>query len=466
MDDALVRSLRSAVGEAHVITDPGVAASYETDWTRRWTGRSRAVVLPAGPREVIDVVRACRVHGVPMVPQGGNTGLVGGGVPRGGEVVVGLRRLDDAQVVDEQAGLLVAGAGATLSVVQARAAEAGREFPVDLAARDSATVGGMVATNAGGVQVMRHGPMRSNVAGIEAVLADGRRLARLEELLKDSTGYDSVGLMVGSEGTLAIVTRVLLRLVPRLPHVVTALLGVSAGGDSTGRPEGEATVAALSVLARLQRSVGELRCAELMFSDGMSLVREHAGLRPPFDGEPPAYLLVECAGRRDPTDELARELLSCPQVAATAVAADAPGRARLWQYRDLHTEAVASLGVPHKLDVSLPLRRLPGFVSRVRGVVASFDSSYTCVLWGHLGEGNLHVNVVGPGPEDTTVDEQVFRLVAASGGSISAEHGIGVAKTRWLGLTRSPEEVEVMRSIKRALDPEGLLNPGVMLAER
>jgi FAD/FMN-containing dehydrogenase len=148
------------------------------------------------------------------------------------------------------------------------------------------------------------------------------------------------------------------------------------------------------------------------------------------------------------------------------VAADAPGRARLWQYRDLHTEAVASLGVPHKLDVSLPLRRLPDFVSRVRGVVASFDSSYTCVLWGHLGEGNLHVNVVGPGPEDTTVDEQVLRLVAASGGSISAEHGIGVAKTRWLGLTRSPEEVEVMRSIKRALDPEGLLNPGVMLAER
>jgi FAD/FMN-containing dehydrogenase len=312
----------------------------------------------------------------------------------------------------------------------------------------------MVATNAGGIHVVRYGGMRTQVVGVEAVLADGAVISRLDGLVKDNTGYDLTQLLVGSEGTLGIVTRVRLRLVPFLPVRCTALVGL---------PDTEAVV---QLVARLRSQVPGLEAAEVFYPEGLDLVRRHGGLPAPLPSPWGAYLLIECAGRSESIlDELVAAVASQADEDATAVALDRPGRDRLWAYRERHTEAVNSLGVPHKLDVTLPISRLARFESAVRAEVASTAPGSTLILWGHVGDGNLHVNVVGPPGDDDTVDDAVLRLVAGMGGSISAEHGIGRAKVRWLPLTRSPAEIAAMDAIKGALDPAGLLNPGVLLGE-
>jgi FAD/FMN-containing dehydrogenase len=447
MTDRLPTQLADIVGEAHVLTDPGALASYETDWTQRWRGSARCVVRPASTDEVARVLATCCQAGAPIVPQGGNTGLVGGSVPRRGEVVLSLARLDDLEPVDEAAAQVTVAAGATLSAVRAHARPFGLDIGVDLAARDSATIGGMVATNAGGIHAIRHGSMRRQVTGLEAVLADGQVIRRLEGLTKDNTGYDLPGLLAGSEGTLAVITRVRLTLVP-LPRVrVAALLAV------------EGVEAALRMLGRLRR-LPSLEAAEIMWADGVRLVCEHTGLGLPFAQEHPAYLLVECAGMEDPTEQLAATLDD--ELLDAAVATDRQSRERLWAYRERHTESINAAGVPHKLDVTLPLGALAPFERDVRGRVRDAWPDARTVIFGHVGEGNLHVNVLGPPPQDETVEDAVLRLVAAQGGSISAEHGIGVAKTRWLALTRSQADRNAMAAIKHALDPHAILNPGVL----
>ena len=448
--DPLADALTEVVGPAHVLVDADVRAPYETDWTRRFSGAARLVVRPADADEVATVVAACTGAGAPVVPQGGNTGLVGGGVPRGGEVVLSLARLRALGPVDAVAGEVTVGAGATLGALQAHAGAVGLAFGVDLAARDSATVGGMVATNAGGIHVLRHGPMRRQVVGLEAVLADGSVLRRLPGLAKDSTGYDLPGLLVGSEGTLGVVTAVRLRLVPAYAERVVALLGVAD------------TAAAVGLLPRL-RALPSLDAVEVMYPEGLALVRAHAGLPAPLPARHGAYLLVECAGDADPTDELAGALEGAPEVAEAAVGRTSGERAALWAYRERHTEAVNAAGVPHKLDVALPLGELVAFEAALRRRVAEVDASARLVLFGHLDDGNLHVNVLGPGPDDDAVDDAVLRLVAHHGGSISAEHGVGVAKARWLPLTRDAADRAAMAAVKRALDPAGLLNPGVIV---
>jgi FAD/FMN-containing dehydrogenase len=448
--DPLVAALRRAVGEPHVLVDPDLRAAYEVDWTRRWSGTSRLVVRPGSTAEVAAVLQLCGDAGAVVVPQGGNTGLVGGGVPRGGEVVLSLRRLDTVEPVDAVGAQVVAGAGATLAAVQRAARDAGLDVGVDLAARDSATVGGMVATNAGGVRALRFGSMRAQLLGLEVVLAGGRVVSRLGGPAKDSSGYDLPGLFAGSEGTLGVVTKVCLRLVPQLPARVTALLGVAD------------TAAAMRLLAGI-RHVPSLDAAELMYAEGVALVRSHAQLAAPLQAEWPVYLLVECAARADPTAELAAALADSADIGDVAVAADGRDRERLWAYRERHTEAISAAGVPHKLDVAVPLSRLAEFAESVRALVPALDPAAHCVLFGHAGDGNLHVNLLGLDPRGDRVDDAVLRLVADLGGSISAEHGIGVAKRAWLPLTRSAADIGAMRAIKDALDPAGLLNPGVLL---
>jgi FAD/FMN-containing dehydrogenase len=451
----LTARLADVVGAGQVLVDADMRAPFEVDWTRRFGGPALLVVRPGSTAEVSAVLQACAAQGVGVVVQGGNTGLVGGGVPgpEGGSPVVvlstlRLRRLDP---VDTLAAQVTAGAGVTLAEVQEVAARAGLAFPVDLAARDSATIGGMVATNAGGLHVMRYGAMRAQVVGVEAVLADGRVVSRLSGLVKDNTGYDLSQLLVGSEGTLGIVTAARLRLVPDQPEQVVALIGVND------------TALALTRLDVLRRRVEGLTAAELFFDDGLALVRAHGGLPAPLRRAFPAYLVVECSGVRDPSESLFEVLaeLDVPEV-ATAVATDAAGRARLWAYRERHTEAISSVGVPHKLDVTLPQSRLAEFEQAVRRVVTETAPGARLVLFGHVGDGNLHVNVIGPPPEDETVDAAVLGLVASMEGSISAEHGIGRAKAAWLPLSRSGTELAAMRAIKTALDPGGVLNPGVL----
>jgi FAD/FMN-containing dehydrogenase len=435
-----------------VLVDDDLRAPYEVDWTRRFQGTARCVVRPANTDEVAAVLRVCSAAGASVVAQGGNTGLVGGGVPRQGEIVLSLVRLTDLDPVDTVSAEVTAGAGVTLGQLQAHARTAGLDFGIDLAARDSATVGGMVATNAGGVHALRYGSMRAQVVGIRAVLADGRVLERMPGLTKDNTGYDLPGLLVGSEGTLAVVTAARLRLRPLRRARVVAVLAVA---DTAG---------ALAVLARLRATVPSLNAAEIFYADGLDLVRRHSGAAAPFEAAHPAYLLVECAAHHDPTDDLVAALADAPEVRDAAVATDGPGQERLWDLRERHTEAISAEGVPHKLDVTVPLGRLAEFVDRVRPAVAAILPAGRMILFGHLGDGNIHVNVLGADsePDGGLVDDTVLRLVADLGGSISAEHGIGVAKARWLGLTRSPVDIAAMVAVKDALDPDGILNPGVL----
>jgi FAD/FMN-containing dehydrogenase len=447
--------LRSAVGPEHVLLDPDLRASYETDWTGRFSGESRAVVRPGTATEVAGVLAACADARVPVVVQGGNTGLVGGGVPPAGPagnppVVLVTTRLADLGDVSPAARQVTVGAGMTLAALTAHARAAGMDFGVDLAARESATVGGMVATNAGGIRVLRYGSMRDQVAGVEAVLADGRIVSRLDGLAKDSTGYDIGHLLAGSEGTLAVLTRLRLRLVAAERERAVAFVAVAGTAD------------AVDLLAAIRARLPGLCAAELCFARGVELVARHLGVRPPLEGAAAAYVLLEVAGETDPVDSLLAALESCPQVLDATVAASAADRARLWALREGHTEAISAVGVPVKLDVSVPVSRLAELTGRLPDVVAAADSAADLLVFGHLAEANLHVNVLGAGDTEG-VTSAVLSLVASLGGSISSEHGVGRAKARWLGLSRTRAEIDVMRSIKAAFDPLGLLNPGVLL---
>ena len=449
---SLIDDLRTVVGERHLLLDPSLRAGYETDWTRRFSGRALAVARPGSVEEVCAVLRACSAAGVGVVPQGGNTGLVGGSVPRGGELVLSSLRLSDIEDVDPDTGELTVGAGATLAAVQAAARAAGWDLGVDLGARDSATVGGMVATNAGGSNVLRHGPMRRQVLGFEAARSDGSILRRLPGMPKDNTGYDLGGLLAGSEGTLAVITRLRLRLVPPLAHRAVAVAGFAD------------LASAVRAAARLRRSLASILALELFTDAGLELVIRHAHVAPPFSGRRPAYLLVEAGSDvDDPTDELVVALgATGVEEEATAVATDPVGRHRLWQLRERHTEAVNAEGVPHKLDVSVPLGRYAELMERAPAAVAEVDPAARTISYGHVGDGNVHVNILGPAPGDDAVDDAVLELVVSLGGSVSAEHGIGTAKVRWLVRDRGPDTVAAMRAIKDAWDPAGILNPGVI----
>ncbi|MGQ0521092.1 MAG: FAD-binding oxidoreductase [Actinomycetota bacterium] len=449
---SLPARLAEVVGPGHVLEDPDVTAGYCADWTGRYRGSTPLVVRPGSAAEVAAVVGVCRDLGVAMVPQGGNTGLVGGGVPLDGEVVVSLRRLAGVGPVDQVAGQVTAGAGATVAGVQRAAGAAGWAYGVDFASRDSATVGGSVATNAGGTRVLRYGDTRAQLLGVEAVLGDGSVVSHLGGLVKDNTGYHLPSLLCGSEGTLGIVTAARLRLVPPAPERVVALLGFA---DVAG------VVGAAGVLRRRVPSVEAL---ELLLDDGLGLVCTALGLARPFPSAHPAYLLVEAAGTSSPLDELSSGVGELAGVADVAVATDSVRRAELWRLREGMTEAVNTLGAPHKLDVALPGGGLAPFLAEVPAVVAAAGGGDARTwLFGHVGDGNVHVNVTGVAPGDEAVDGAVLELVASLGGSISAEHGIGRAKRRWLHLGRSPAEIDAFRALKRALDPSGILNPGVLL---
>lgn len=446
----LLAELRTAVGPDHVLTDPDLRSSYETDWTGRFTGAATCVVRPADTAQVRAVVLACAYAGVPVVTQGGNTGLVGGAVPAGGEVVLSLRRLTALGPVDEASAQVSAGAGVTLADLQSHVRAAGGDFGVDLAARDSATVGGLAATDAGGIRVLRYGSMRAQVLGAEAVLADGSVVSRMAGLAKDGTGYDLVSLLVGSEGTLGVITALRLRVVPRLRAGCVALLAM------------QSTQAVVDLLPGLRVRLPQLAAAEVFYGPGLALVRRHRGLAAPFEAEAPVYLLLECLDRTDPTDDLLAAVGELDGLVDARVATDAAAARALWAYREQHTESISAQGVPVKLDVAVPVPALPVLVDRLPAAVTAAAPGARLVVFGHVNEGNLHVNVLDAGDRHEPVTDAVLSEVAALGGSISSEHGVGRAKAAWLHLSRSPAEVAAMRAVKTALDPRGLLNPGVL----
>ena len=447
----LAAGLSDIVGGEHVLTDPDVVASYTVDWTGRYRGSTGIVVRPGSTSEVADVVRLCRETSTSIVPQGGNTGLVGGSIPLHDEIVLSTKRLASIGEVDGVARQVTAGAGVPLAVVQKTAHRAGLRYPVDFGARDSATIGGSIATNAGGISVLRYGMTRRHVIGVEAVLGNGEVMSHLGGLVKDNTGYDLAGLLCGSEGTLGIVTAARLQLVPRHETCTTALIGFADVG------------AALELVGVLCSTREDLDALEMMFDPGVRLVMTAFDRRPPFIA--PVYLLVEASSDSDRSDSFAALLEASPSVLNVAVATNEIQRQALWQLRDEHTSAINTLGPPLKFDVTIPLVRITDFVESVQRRVAAVTSEAKMFLFGHAADGNLHVNICGLEPNSTSVrdvEDVVMAEVMQFGGSVSAEHGIGTQKKRFLALSRSQSEIEVMRAVKRALDPDGIMNPNVL----
>jgi FAD/FMN-containing dehydrogenase len=454
-----VRAMASIVGDDHVLVDPDQRAPYETDWTRRYTGTCTAVVRPGTADEVVEVLRACTALGVGVITQAGNTGLVGGGVPRCGsveastQIVLSMRRFTAISDLDTSSMQITCGAGVTIAEWRRAARDAGLDTPVDFAARDSASVGGAIATNAGGPRVVRFGTMRSQVAGIEAVLADGSIVGSMAGLPKETIGLHWPSVVCGSEGTLAVITAARLRLVPHFEHVTTVLVALD-GLES-----------ALALLGRARRRLPSLDSIEIVWPAALDLVAEHLGVAAPV--AVPARgvaVVVECADHVDPTDDLLDVVGEIDGVTATAVATDGPRRQQMLAFRDRITEAIAAAattsGTPtYKLDVAVPV----GSIDRVVDVAheAASDQRARLLPFGHLAEGNVHLNFLDAVDPDALADT-VLAAVAELGGTISAEHGVGVAKTKWLHLVRRADELDALRSIRRALDPAGILNPGVL----
>lgn len=448
LDSGFIAELVEIAGGQHVLTDPAALRGFNTDWTGRFDGNAAAVVRPGSTEEVAAIITACVRHGCPVTAQGGNTGLVGGGVTLAGGVVLSTRRLDDV-VVDSTAGQVIAGAGATLASVQHSALrEAGLTYGVDLASRDTATIAGTIATNAGGLRVLRRGDTRAQVIGVQAVLGDGSVVSHLAGLARDNTGYHLPSLLCGSEGTLAVITRARLRLSDQPAARAVALFALASAK------------AAAAAALQLRREP-TVQAVELMLQPGLALVCAVTGLPAPFPQPHEAYLLVEVAATEPfAALETIVEHLTARDV---AIGSDASSQRTLWAYRERHTEAINTLGPPHKLDVTLPLDAFPHFVDTVPRVVADTRPDARVWLFGHAAEASVHVNISGLEPADEDADDAVMRYVAELGGSISAEHGIGRAKVRWIALNRSAAELAAFRNLKNALDPMGILNPGVLL---
>ena len=449
---SLLHDLRSAVGPHHVLTDADMVAGYTTDWTGRFTGSTPAVVRPGNTAEVVAVVSVCAAHGATVVPQGGNTGLVGGGVPLHHEVVLSTRRLIEMGSVDRLSAQVTVGAGVTLAALQQHVAFSHKRFAVDLGARDSATIGGMAATNAGGIHVIAHGAMRAQVVGVEAVLPDGSVVSHLGGLLKDNTGYDLSSLLCGSEGTLAVITQLRLRLLGARQQPVVVAVG----------HHDLATL--ITLVTELRDNTTYLEAAEFVLADGVRLVQQQLGLEVAPPMMRPACVLLELNGGDEAVNALGRYL---PHDGEVAVALNDPRAAhRLWRIREAHAEAINQLGPPVKLDVTLALDAITAFLAELGPALTELKCD--AIVFGHLGDGNLHINVPRHGDDAQrahSIEDCVLRLVVAHGGTISAEHGIGTAKREWLHLVRSPAEIRAFRAIKNGLDPQGLFNPHCLLPE-
>ena len=445
--------LGDIVGAANVLTDPQDTRPYFTDWRRQYSAAAECVVRPASTAEVAQVVGRCAEAGVAVVPQGGNTGLSGGSVPTGArrEIVLALGRMNRVRALDALNGTLTVEAGCVLAEVQRAAEAAGRLFPLSLAAEGSCQIGGNLSTNAGGVGVLRYGNAREQVLGLEVVLPDGRIWDGLRGLRKDNTGYDLKQLFLGAEGTLGVITAAVLRLYPRPSASATAWIGLAS------------PAAAVELLARLHEHLGERVSAfELVSRNCLEAVLSHvAGARDPLPEPHPWYVLAELADHST-SEELNERVAQALGEREAALAQSAEQARSLWRLRESIPEAQFA-NVKH--DVSVPVSRTPDLIERAgRRLAASFPEARV-YAFGHVGDGNIHYNV---GPESliaqrAAVNRLVYDTVAELGGSISAEHGLGQLKREEVLAHKPAIEIELMRAIKRALDPKGLMNPGKLL---
>ena len=456
-------------GVGRVLTAAADTAPFLLDWRKRWQGRARAVVQPANVDEVARLVRWCAVHRVPIVPQGGNTGLTGGSVPdaSGDAVVLSLARMNRVRALDAVNDTVTVEAGAVLAAVQAAAREAHRLFPLSLAAEGSCTIGGNLSTNAGGTAVLRYGNARELCLGLEVVTPDGERWDGLQGLRKDNTGYDLRDLFIGAEGTLGVITAATLKLYPLPAAQLTALAAVASPHD------------ALALLNLARGMLGPSLTAFEMMSDlCLELVARHfADCPKPFRDAAPYYVLLETSDAESEAhaterfDALMARAVEDGLVSDAIVAQSIAQSRRLWALRENISEAQAAEGKNVKHDISVPIGAIGEFVVATDAALQAGFPGVRMVVFGHLGDGNLHYNVSPPTGTDgdsllacqDAINTLVHDAVAAAGGSISAEHGIGVLRREELARYKSPVALAMMQRIKQALDPLGIMNPGKLL---
>ena len=462
---ALLADLAPVLGPKGIVTDPADIAPWTVDWRRRFFGAAPAILAPASTAEVAAVVAAAARHRVSLVPQGGNSSMVGGATPPadGSALILSLRRMNRLRHIDAEAGLAVAEAGVILSDLQDAALGVGRRFPLTLGAKGNATVGGLVSTNAGGTQVLRFGSMRGLVAGVEAVLADGSVHDGLSALKKDNRGYDLTQLLVGAEGTLGIVTAATVRLVP-VPARRTTAWAATADPD-----------AALALLRRFQAATDALESFEILPAESLAAVLAHVpGARAPLTGDHRWHLLIEQtdASGEALTETVLGQALADGLIADATIAASEAQAADFWRIREAISDSERALGPASQHDISVPVEAMPRFmIEAAAACEARFPGTHASGF-GHLGDGNIHFHVrAAPGTdpqrwyaEDVPVVTRfVDDLVIAAGGSIAAEHGIGQMKLHELERLSSPARLAALRGVKAGLDPLGLLNPGKLV---
>lgn len=466
----IVQSLAAIVGARHVIAETGDMAPYLTEPRDLFRGTARCVVRPGSTQEVAAVLKFCSERNIAVVPQGGNTGLVGGQIPgqdgREGEVVLSLRRMDRIRETDAASMTMTVDAGMTLLAVQEAAEKAGALFPLSLASEGSCTIGGNLATNAGGTAVLAYGNARDLVNGLEVVLADGRVLSNLSKLKKDNTGYDLKHLFMGSEGTLGVITAAVLKLYPRPRAVETAFVGMSSPQD------------ALALLNLAQARAGnDVKTFEIIARFGVDVVLRHAaGARDPLANQHQWYVLMELgsqneAGLAEVMMEILGEAAEQGVIEDAVVAASLDQRKAFWKLREELSDMQKFEGGSIKHDVSVPVAKVPQFLAEVYPAVEAFEPGARLCPFGHLGDGNIHCNVSQPVGADKQafldrwyeMNEVVHSIVTRLDGSISAEHGIGTLKRELLPQVKDPVAMEVMHALKRALDPRNILNPGKVI---
>ena len=465
---ALLSAIAAIVGARHVLTESADQEGYLSELRKLYTGRALAVVRPGTTAEVAALLALASRHKAPVVPQGGNTGLVGGQIPdeSGNAIVLSLTRLNKVREVDPQSNTMTVEAGLTLLKAQEAAEAADRMFPLSLASEGSCTIGGNLSTNAGGVAVLAYGNARDLVLGLEVVLADGRVMNGLSKLRKDNTGYDLKNLFVGSEGTLGVITAAVLKLLPRPTSKATAFCGLASAE------------AGLALLSRVKAGAGSaLTTFELIPRIGIEMPLRHIpGTRDPL-AEPHAwYVLVELSGEAGRSvDGLAEDLIGAAmeagEVEDAALATSIEQAKAFWKIRESIPDAQRSEGVSIKHDISVPVASVPRFLSEADAAAAKLIPGVRILGFGHVGDGNVHYNVFQPIGSDgaaflarwNEVSEAVFEVVLRLGGSISAEHGVGQMKRDYLPKIKDPVALEIMRGIKGLLDPQGILNPGKVL---
>jgi FAD/FMN-containing dehydrogenase len=441
--------------------DPSDLATFGRDWTKVHEPRPSAIAQPRSTAEVSRLLALCAAHRVPVVPSGGRTGLAAGAVAARGEVVVSLGRMRRMDEVDVLGGTVRVQAGAVTEEVHRHAAAAGLTWPVDFASKGSSQVGGNIATNAGGVKVIRYGLTRHWVLGLEVVLASGEVLELNGALEKNNTGLDLRQLFIGSEGTLGIITEATLKLT-RLPGKLDVFL--FAVPDLAG----------VLALFREARMAGPfvITAYEFFTEKCMARVKRHRSVRAPFADASEYYVLLEVErGEPEALDAWIADLFERGLVTDGTLAQHAGEAASLWTLRESISESLSATGLPHKNDVALPIKELPGFCAELESVFESRYPGWEIALFGHIGDGNLHINVMKPDAMDKAAfiaktheaDHAIFTLVKKYQGSISAEHGVGLLKKDYLGYSRAPAEITLMRAIKGVLDPLGIMNPGKIL---